>query len=136
MNGRGQPPNHTRTSTNQVAILNLGTRLASSVEAARKLELTNPDIGVTVADARFMKPLDIVLIRALAEEHSVLVTIEEGSVGGFGDHVLHFLALDGQLDKGTLKVVVWVGLGGKPTTLIALFCWRLDFVCGFVFYWL
>jgi len=88
----------------KVAILNLGTRLASSVEAARKLELTNPDIGVTVADARFMKPLDIVLIRALAEEHSVLVTIEEGSVGGFGDHVLHFLALDGQLDKGTLKV--------------------------------
>ena len=64
----------------------------------------NPDVTVTVADARFMKPLDIDLIRSLASEHDVLITLEEGSVGGFGDHVLHFLALDGALDDGKLKV--------------------------------
>merc|ERR1712194_729233 len=57
----------------------------------------------TVADARFMKPLDVDLVRQLADEHSVLITIEEGSIGGFGDHVLHFLTLDGLMDDGNLK---------------------------------
>mmetsp|Transcript_61289 Transcript_61289/g.138718 ORF Transcript_61289/g.138718 Transcript_61289/m.138718 type:complete len:394 (-) Transcript_61289:233-1414(-) len=88
----------------RVALLSLGTRLEPAMEAALKLEEMNPDVTVTVADARFMKPLDIDLIRSLASEHDVLITLEEGSVGGFGDHVLHFLALDGALDDGKLKV--------------------------------
>ena len=50
-----------------------------------------------------MKPLDIDLIRELVDEHSVMVTIEEGSIGGFGDHVLHFLTNDGLMDDGNLK---------------------------------
>jgi len=87
-----------------VAVLSLGTRLMASIEAARKVEAANPDIGVTVADARFMKPLDIDLIRSLAKSHKALITVEEGSIGGFGDHVLHFMALDGLLDDGKCKV--------------------------------
>ena len=71
--------------------------------AANEVENADPSIGVTVADARFMKPLDIDLIRQLVDEHSILITIEEGSIGGFGDHVLHFLAKDGALDDGNLK---------------------------------
>ena len=62
------------------------------------------DLAVTVADARFMKPLDKDLIRSLAIESDVLVTVEEGSVGGFGSHVLQFLTDDGLLDNGTLRV--------------------------------
>ena len=50
-----------------------------------------------------MKPLDVDLIRELVDEHSVIITIEEGSIGGFGDHVMHFLALDGAFDEGKLK---------------------------------
>ena len=52
---------------------------------------------------RWMKPLDTDLIKKLGESHSVMVTVEEGSIGGFGDHVLHFLALSGLLDDGELK---------------------------------
>mmetsp|Transcript_96962 Transcript_96962/g.277430 ORF Transcript_96962/g.277430 Transcript_96962/m.277430 type:complete len:713 (+) Transcript_96962:89-2227(+) len=88
----------------QVAVLSIGTRLGQALEAANTLEESDPDLGVTVADARFMKPLDIDLLRKLAKENSVLLTVEEGSIGGFGDHVLHFLAGDGALDNGTLKV--------------------------------
>ena len=89
----------------RVAILSLGTRLAPSIEAARAVEAaTNGEVGVTVADARFMKPLDTELILQLAADHEVLITVEEGSIGGFGDHVLHFLALSGELDDGKLKV--------------------------------
>jgi len=51
-----------------------------------------------------MKPLDIDLVRELASNNSVIVTCEENAIGGFGDHVLHFLALDGALDNGDLKV--------------------------------
>lgn len=58
---------------------------------------------VTVADARFCKPLDVALIRNLAKSHEVLIKVEEGSIGGFGSHVVQFLALDGLLD-GKLKV--------------------------------
>uniref|UniRef100_A0A7S1E804 Transketolase C-terminal domain-containing protein n=2 Tax=Thalassionema nitzschioides TaxID=33649 RepID=A0A7S1E804_9STRA len=50
-----------------------------------------------------MKPLDVDLIRQLVDDHSVLITIEEGSIGGFGDHVLHFITLDGLMDDGNLK---------------------------------
>lgn len=84
-----------------VAILSLGTRLLDSVKAAQKLE--DRGVSVTVADARFMKPLDRDLIKKLATEHDILITIEEGSIGGFGDHVLHFMALEGMLDDGIVK---------------------------------
>jgi 1-deoxy-D-xylulose-5-phosphate synthase len=87
----------------KVALLSLGTRLATSLMAARELEAIDDDLAVTVADARFMKPLDVDLIKELAESHSVIVTIEEGSIGGFGSHVLQFLALRGYLD-GNLQV--------------------------------
>mmetsp|Transcript_14050 Transcript_14050/g.21345 ORF Transcript_14050/g.21345 Transcript_14050/m.21345 type:complete len:222 (+) Transcript_14050:2-667(+) len=89
---------------NRVAILSLGTRLHDSLLAAKIIEESNPDVGVTVADARFMKPLDEELIKRLADQNSVLITVEEGSVGGFGDHVMHFLTHNGRLDDGDLKV--------------------------------
>jgi 1-deoxy-D-xylulose-5-phosphate synthase len=63
-----------------------------------------PEVGVTVADARFMKPLDEELIASLAEEHDVIVTVEEGSIGGFGDHVNHFLTNSGKLDDGGCRL--------------------------------
>ena len=85
----------------RVAILSLGTRLAEACKAAE--DLAARGLSTTVADARFMKPLDEELILRLAREHEVLITVEEGSVGGFGSHVLHFLAQSGVLDRG-LKV--------------------------------
>jgi 1-deoxy-D-xylulose-5-phosphate synthase len=84
-----------------VAILSFGARLQESLKAAEELSLRG--LSTTVADARFAKPLDEDLIRRLAKEHEVLLTIEEGSVGGFGSFVLQFLAKDGLLDQG-LKV--------------------------------
>jgi 1-deoxy-D-xylulose-5-phosphate synthase len=84
-----------------VAILSFGARLAECLRAADKLSAYG--LSATVADARFAKPLDTQLIRRLAREHEVLVTIEEGAPGGFGAHVLHFCAADGLLDKG-LKI--------------------------------
>ncbi len=84
-----------------VAILSLGTRLQESLKAGEKLAAMG--LPATVADARFAKPLDIELIRQLARHHEVLVTVEEGSSGGFGSHVLEFLAREGLLDNG-LKV--------------------------------
>eukprot|EP00571_Detonula_confervacea_P010731 CAMPEP_0172297810 /NCGR_PEP_ID=MMETSP1058-20130122/697_1 /TAXON_ID=83371 /ORGANISM="Detonula confervacea, Strain CCMP 353" /LENGTH=742 /DNA_ID=CAMNT_0013007003 /DNA_START=218 /DNA_END=2446 /DNA_ORIENTATION=- len=87
----------------RVAILSFGSRLSEALIAADEVEEMNPDLAVTVADARFMKPLDIDLIRELAKDNGNMITIEEGSIGGFGDHVLHFLSLDGALDEGELK---------------------------------
>ena len=84
-----------------VALLSLGTRLAEACKAADQLAAFG--LPATVVDARFAKPLDTRLIDRLAREHEVLVTIEEGSVGGFGSHVLHYLATAGHLDRG-LKV--------------------------------
>jgi 1-deoxy-D-xylulose-5-phosphate synthase len=84
-----------------IAILSLGTRLAEALKAADQLAAQG--LSTTVADARFMKPLDEDLIRSLARTHEVLITIEEGSVGGFGSHVLEFLSREGLLDSG-LKV--------------------------------
>ncbi|MGJ3261907.1 MAG: transketolase C-terminal domain-containing protein, partial [Salinarimonas sp.] len=66
-------------------------------------ELDARGLSTTVADARFAKPLDLDLVTRLAREHEVLITIEEGSIGGFGSFVLHALAEHGLLDKG-LKV--------------------------------
>ncbi|WP_406857453.1 1-deoxy-D-xylulose-5-phosphate synthase [Alsobacter sp. KACC 23698] len=82
----------------RVALLSLGTRLAECLKAAD--DLAAMGLSTTVADARFAKPLDTALIERLAREHQVLVTIEEGSVGGFGSFVLHHLAEVGALDKG------------------------------------
>ncbi|MBN8954340.1 MULTISPECIES: 1-deoxy-D-xylulose-5-phosphate synthase [unclassified Rhizobium] len=79
------------------AILSLGTRLADALEAARLLEADG--LSVTVADARFAKPLDLELISQLARSHPVLVTIEEGSAGGFGAAVMHHLTWEGLLDR-------------------------------------
>src|SRR5829696_4169806 len=82
----------------RIAILSLGTRLAEALRAAEDLEARG--LSTTVADARFAKPLDEELILRLANEHEVLITIEEGSVGGFGSHVLQLLAERGALDGG------------------------------------
>jgi 1-deoxy-D-xylulose-5-phosphate synthase len=84
-----------------VALLSLGARLQECLMAAD--QLAGFGLSTTVADARFAKPLDEDLVRQLAQNHEVLITIEEGSIGGFGSHVLHFLARDGLLDAG-LKV--------------------------------
>jgi 1-deoxy-D-xylulose-5-phosphate synthase len=86
----------------RIAILSLGTRLAEALKAAEELEARG--LSTTVADARFAKPLDEDLILRLARDHEVLITIEEGSVGGFGSYVLQCLADKGALDRGTLKV--------------------------------
>lgn len=84
-----------------VALLSLGPRLNECIKAADQLAAFG--LSATVADARFVKPLDEDLIRRLAQNHEVLVTVEEGAIGGFGSHVLQFLAESGLLDRG-LKV--------------------------------
>ena len=84
-----------------LAILSLGTRLTESLKAADLLAARG--LSVTVADARFAKPLDEDLILRLAREHEALITVEEGSMGGFGAFVLQLLAARGALDRG-LKV--------------------------------
>jgi 1-deoxy-D-xylulose-5-phosphate synthase len=85
----------------RVALLGYGTMVQACMKAAEALK--DHDVYVTVADARFCKPLDTELIRQLAAEHEVLITAEEGSIGGFGSHVAHYLSLTGLLD-GPLKV--------------------------------
>ncbi|WP_082909843.1 1-deoxy-D-xylulose-5-phosphate synthase [Sinorhizobium glycinis] len=85
----------------KVALLSFGTRLADCLLAAEDLDAAG--LSTTVADARFAKPLDQELVRQLARHHEVLITIEEGAIGGFASHVLHFLAEEGLLDGG-LKV--------------------------------
>ena len=85
----------------RIAILSLGTRLAEALKAAEDLDARG--LSTTVADARFAKPLDRQMILDLADKHEVLLTIEEGAVGGFGAHVLTLLAEAGRLDRG-LKV--------------------------------
>ena len=84
-----------------IAILSLGTRLAEALKAAD--DLAARGLSTTVADARFAKPLDRELVLALAADHELLITIEEGAAGGFGAHVLTLLAEAGALDAG-LKV--------------------------------
>jgi 1-deoxy-D-xylulose-5-phosphate synthase len=81
-----------------IAILSLGGRLQPSLKAADILE--SHGLSTTVADARFAKPLDVDLLLRLAREHEILITVEEGSVGGFASHVLHALASFGLLDAG------------------------------------
>jgi 1-deoxy-D-xylulose-5-phosphate synthase len=103
LNNRQSSSTRGKERKDRVAILSIGTRLHEALVAANEVEEMDENLGVTVADARFMKPLDVDLVRQLADEHSVLITVEEGSIGGFGDHVLHFLSLDGLLDDGNLK---------------------------------
>lgn len=82
----------------KVALLSFGTRLADCLLAAEDLDAAG--LSTTVADARFAKPLDRDLIRQLARHHEIVITVEEGSIGGFGSHVMHFLATEGLLDNG------------------------------------
>ena len=82
----------------KIALLSLGTRLAECEKAAD--ELAALGLSTTIADARFMKPLDLDMVLKLAREHEVLLTIEEGSIGGFGSHVMQALAEHGMLDGG------------------------------------
>ena len=81
-----------------VCILSLGTRLEECKIAAK--ELKNKGISTTIVDARFAKPLDEELIIRCAREHDMMITIEEGSIGGFGSHVANLLAEKGIFDKG------------------------------------
>ena len=83
-----------------VALLSYGTRLAECLAAGERLAALG--LSPTIADARFQKPLDEELVAALARDHDVLLTVEEGGIGGFGSHVASFLALNGLLD-GKLK---------------------------------
>jgi 1-deoxy-D-xylulose-5-phosphate synthase len=93
-----------------IAILSFGTRLGEVMLAAERPSAYG--LNPTIADARFAKPLDTDLIAKLAREHEVLITIEEGAAGGFGSHVMQFLAWEGLLDRG-LKV--------RPMTLPDIF---------------
>ncbi|MFC5759490.1 1-deoxy-D-xylulose-5-phosphate synthase [Rhizobium sp. GCM10022189] len=105
----------------KVALLSFGTRLADCLLAAEDLDAAG--LSTTVADARFAKPLDHALIRQLARHHEILITVEEGSVGGFGSQVMQFMAMDGLLDRG-LKVRslvmpdIWMEQA-KPEAMIA-----------------
>jgi 1-deoxy-D-xylulose-5-phosphate synthase len=85
----------------KVALLSFGAHLQECLKAAD--ELAARGLPTTVADARFCKPLDKDLVRRLATEHAVLITVEEGAIGGFASHVLHYLAMAGLLDHG-LKI--------------------------------
>nr|WP_206112055.1 1-deoxy-D-xylulose-5-phosphate synthase [Rhizobium laguerreae] len=85
----------------KVALLSFGTRLADCLLAAEDLDAAG--LSTTVADARFAKPLDRDLIRQLARHHEMVITVEEGSIGGFGSHVMQYLSSEGLLDNG-LKI--------------------------------
>jgi 1-deoxy-D-xylulose-5-phosphate synthase len=104
-----------------VALLSFGARLTECLAAAE--ELAGYGLSTTVADARFAKPLDMDLLRQLAKNHEVLVTVEEGSVGGFGAQVLHALAAEGLLDGGlrvrTLALPDSFIEQNKPATMYA-----------------
>jgi 1-deoxy-D-xylulose-5-phosphate synthase len=86
----------------KIALLSFGTRLAECEKAAD--ELAAHGLSTTIADARFMKPLDVDLVLQLARDHEILITIEEGSIGGFGSHVMQTLTDNGALDNGLVKV--------------------------------
>ena len=86
-----------------MALLGYGTAVQNCLAAAALVE--RHGLQLTVADARFCKPLDCDLIFRLAKSHEVLITVEEGSIGGFGSHVAQLMALNGLLD-GKLKVKI------------------------------
>ena len=95
--GRGRIVREGKT----VAILSLGGRLQEALGAAEQLAAKG--LSTTVADMRFAKPLDVAMVRRLATTHELLLTVEEGAIGGFGAHVLTYLSDEGLLDAG-LKV--------------------------------
>ena len=86
------------TAGNTVSLLSFGTRLPEVLKASETLKLKG--ISPTIIDARFAKPLDEKLIIDLVENHEAIITIEEGSIGGFGSHVQQFLFEQGVFDKG------------------------------------
>ena len=88
-------------SGRKIALLSLGSRLKECLKAADELEKRG--LSTTVADARFAKPLDEDMVRQLIADHNVVVTVEEGSIGGFGAHVLALAAREGLLDQVTVK---------------------------------
>lgn len=94
--GKGRIMRQGDRKGSKVALLSFGARLGECLKAADELDTLG--LSTTVADARFMKPLDLDMILKLAREHDVLITIEEGSIGGFGTHVLQTLADHGALD--------------------------------------
>ena len=96
--GKGRIMREATGKGSKVALLSFGARLGECLKAADELETFG--LSTTVADARFMKPLDLDMVLKLAREHEALITIEEGSIGGFGTHVLQTLADHGALDKG------------------------------------
>ncbi|MDX9690284.1 MAG: 1-deoxy-D-xylulose-5-phosphate synthase [Proteobacteria bacterium] len=85
----------------KIALLCLGTRMDECRKAAEELDARG--LSTTIADMRFAKPLDVEMITRLAKSHEVIITIEEGSIGGFGSYVLHHLANSGAMDHG-LKI--------------------------------
>jgi 1-deoxy-D-xylulose-5-phosphate synthase len=88
----------------KVALLSYGGRLHECLKAAD--ELAGLGLSTTVVDARFAKPLDTDLVSRLVREHEVLVTVEEGAIGGFGSHVLHYLTAANQLrDRARLRTM-------------------------------
>lgn len=89
-----------RRAGKDVAIVGYGSSVLECLAAAEMLERAG--VSATVVDARFCKPLDTKLMRQMAQEHPAMITVEEGSIGGFGSHVMQFLALEGLLD-GNLK---------------------------------
>jgi 1-deoxy-D-xylulose-5-phosphate synthase len=89
-----------RKEGKDVALIGYGNSVGECMKAAAMLE--DAGLSATVMDARFCKPLDTEMIRRLAKEHPAVITVEEGSIGGFGSHVCQFLALEGLLD-GQLK---------------------------------
>ena len=92
--GRGR----VMTEGTKIALLSYGGRLGECLSAAEDLGARG--LSTTVADARFAKPLDHELIRRLARDHEVLITVEEGAIGGFGSYVMQFMSIDGLLDGG------------------------------------
>jgi 1-deoxy-D-xylulose-5-phosphate synthase len=87
-----------RREGKDVAIIAYGSSVNDALVAAELLARSG--VSATVVDARFCKPLDTALLRRCAREHPAMVTVEEGSIGGFAAHVMQFLALDGLLDGG------------------------------------
>ncbi|MEM6381145.1 MAG: 1-deoxy-D-xylulose-5-phosphate synthase [Pseudomonadota bacterium] len=118
-----------------VAILSLGSRLKDALKAAERLE--SDGLSTTVADARFAKPLDTDLVTRLAREHEVLITVEEGSVGGFGSFVLHTLndaaLLDGRLKLATLTLPDRFIDQDSPAKMVAEAGLDADGIVGAVF---
>jgi 1-deoxy-D-xylulose-5-phosphate synthase len=100
--GKGRIIQEGGAGNKQVALLSLGTRLAECKLAAQ--QLADMGISATVADARFAKPLDEALVRQLLKNHELVVTVEEGAIGGFAAHVLSFAATNGLL-SGTSSLL-------------------------------